>query len=527
MDKLLRLFYYCQSSNLEQVNSVKKGFPKLMNNTNISQKVMANNSTFSRTVLRIIGLLLIISSLIMIPPILIGLLYKDGDIQPFVEGFVALFVTGNIIFITYRSAKSDLKIRSGFIVVGISWLIIGGSCAIPLYFAQSLQLSLADAVFESVSALTTTGATIINHLDELPHSILFYRQLLQWLGGMGIIVLAIAILPMLRIGGMQMFKAETPGPMKDNKLTPRITETAKSLWYLYLGITLLCALAFYMAGMNGFDAIGHAFSTLSTGGMSTHDDSMAYFDNSLIESIAIIFMFIAGINFSSHFVAWRAASLQPYLKDTEIRAYVSIILASIVLIVIILISNDSYPTLFESIRHASFQVVSMMTTTGFTTNDVSQMPNLVPFLLILLGTMGACAGSTSGGIKMIRIVLLTKLSMRELHRLIHPHGQFIVKLDGKTVNYRVLDSVSAFMLQFVFILTIFTMILLFFGEDLTTAGTSVLSSVANIGPALGTTHVNFSSLADGSKWTLALAMIFGRLEIFTLFILFIPAYWEG
>ncbi len=493
---------------------------KLHKNKQISSK-------FSRTVLRIMGLLLIISSLIMLPPIFIGFLYKDGDIKPFVKGFSALFLLGSTLLFIYRSAKSDLNIRSGFIVVGMSWLIIGGSCAIPLYFSESLNLSLTDAVLESVSALTTTGATIINHLDDLPHSILFYRQLLQWLGGMGIIVLAIAILPMLRIGGMQMFKAETPGPMKDNKLTPRITETAKTLWYLYLGITLLCALAYYMAGMNGFDAIGHAFSTLSTGGMSTHDDSMAYFDNSLIEFIAMVFMFIAGINFSSHFVAWRAASLQPYLNDTEIRAYVSVVFAAIVIIVILLISNDSYPSLFESIRHASFQVISMITTTGFTTNDVSQMPNLVPFLLILLGTMGACAGSTSGGIKMIRVVLLNKLSMRELYRLIHPHGQFIIKLDGKTVNYRVLDSVSAFMLQFIFILAIFTLILLFFGEDLTTAGTSVLSSVANIGPALGTTHINYSGLADGSKWTLSLAMIFGRLEIFTLFVLLIPTYWES
>ena len=482
---------------------------------------------FSRTVLRIIGLLLIIASLMMVPPILVGYLYQDGDILPFIYGFVSLFILGSGLLFVYRSAKSDLKIRSGFIVVGISWLIIGGSCAIPLFFSHSLNLSLTDAVFESVSALTTTGATIIGHLDDLPHSILFYRQLLQWLGGMGIIVLAIAILPMLRIGGMQMFKAETPGPMKDNKLTPRITETAKSLWYLYLGMTFVCALAYFMAGMNVFDAIGHAFSTLSTGGMSTHDDSMAYFDNSLIELIAMIFMFVAGINFSSHFVAWRSASLKPYLNDTEIRTYASIVLASIIIIVVVLITNNAYPTLYESIRHASFQVFSMITTTGFTTNTISQMPTFVPFLLILLGTMGACAGSTSGGIKMIRIVLLNKLSMRELYRLIHPHGQFIIKLDGKTVNYRVLDSVSAFMLQFIFILTIFTMVLLFFGEDLTTAGTSVLSSVANIGPALGTTQLNFVDLADGSKWTLSLAMIFGRLEIFTIFVLLIPSYWES
>ncbi len=487
----------------------------------------SSNLGLSRTVLRIIGLLLIISSLIMLPPIAIGLMYQDGDIKPFVGGFATLFILGSILLFVYRKANADLKIRSGFIVVGLSWIIIGCSSAIPLYFSQALNLSVVDAVFEAISALTTTGATIINHLDELPHSILFYRQLLQWLGGMGIIVLAIAILPMLRIGGMQMFKAETPGPMKDQKLTPRITETAKTLWYLYLGITVMCALSYYMAGMNAFDAVAHAFSTLSTGGMSPHDASLAYFNNSVIELIAVIFMFIAGINFASHFVAWRSASMKPYINDTEIKSYAFVAIAAVVLITLVLVWKDSYGSLYESIRHSLFQVVSMMTTTGFTTTTVAEMPNIIPFLLILLGTIGACAGSTSGGIKMIRVVLLTKLSMRELYRLIHPHGKFIVKLDGKTVNYRVLDSVSAFMLQFIFISAIFTLALIFFNEDLTTASTAVLSSIANIGPAMGNASVNFADLADGSKWVLSLAMIFGRLEIFTIFVLLIPAYWES
>ena len=283
-----------------------------------------HQANFTKVVLRIVGLLLIISSLIMVPPIFVGMIYQDGDIKPFLQGFMSVFLAGAILLVVFRNAKSDLKIRSGFIVVGLSWAIIGSTGAIPLYFAQALNLSLVDAVFESISALTTTGATIITHLDELPHSILFYRQLLQWLGGMGIIVLAIAILPMLRIGGMQMFKAETPGPMKDQKLTPRITETAKTLWYLYLGITTVCALAYYMAGMDLFDAICHAFSTLATGGMSTHDASIGYFKNSLIELISIIFMLIAGINFASHFIAWRSASMKVYLKDSEIKLYISL-----------------------------------------------------------------------------------------------------------------------------------------------------------------------------------------------------------
>jgi trk system potassium uptake protein TrkH len=390
-----------------------------------------------------------------------------------------------------------------------------------------MELSLADSVFESVSALTTTGATIITQLDGLPHSILFYRQLMQWLGGMGIIVLAIAILPMLRIGGMQMFKAETPGPMKDQKLTPRITETAKTLWYLYLGLTIVCAIAYYMAGMSLFDAVGHAFSTLATGGMSTHDASIGYFNNSLIELICMIFMIIAGFNFASHFIAWRSASMKVYLNDTEVKLYFVMLIAATIITSIIVILNQTYPTLYESIRHSAFQVVAMVTNTGYATENISSLPWMLPLFLMMLGTVGACAGSTSGGIKLIRLILLYKLSMRELYRLIHPHGKFIIKLDGKTVNYRVLDSVSAFILQFMFLLVVFTLVLMTFGEDVTTSGTATLSALANLGPALGDAGSNYASLHDGSKWVLSLVMIFGRLEIFTIFLLFIPAYWES
>lgn len=488
---------------------------------------LTSSAKMRHVVLRIVGMLLVISSLIMVPPIFIGMIYQDGDIQPFIMGSLVLLALGSLLLLIFRNAKSDLKLRTGFIVVGLSWAIIGVSSSIPFYYAESMNLSLVDSVFEAISALTTTGATIITRLDDLPHSILFYRQLLQWLGGMGIIVLAIAILPMLRIGGMQMFKAETPGPMKDQKLTPRITETAKTLWYLYLGITSVCALAYYMAGMNLFDAVGHAFATLATGGMSTHDASIGYFNNSLIELISIIFMLIAGVNFASHFVAWRSASMKIYLKDVEIKLYFSIIIAAFFITSIILIINNTYPSLYEAIRHAAFQVVAMVTNTGFATENISTLPWMLPLFLVILGTIGACAGSTSGGIKLVRLILLYKLSMRELYRLIHPHGKFIIKLNGKTVNYRVLDSVSAFILQFMFLLAVFTLILMTMGENILTSASTALSALANLGPALGDASSNYASLNDGSKWVLSLVMIFGRLEIFTIFILFIPAYWEN
>ena len=463
----------------------------------------------------------------MLPPIVVGLIYQDGDIVPFFHGFVVLFILGAGLLYAFRKANSELQIRSGFIVVGMSWIIIGLSAAVPLYNSDVLHLSLADAIFESVSALTTTGSTIINHLDDLPHSILFYRQLLQWLGGMGIIVLAIAILPMLRIGGMQMFKAETPGPMKDQKLTPRITETAKMLWFLYLAMTVICALAYYMAGMNLFDAISHAFATLATGGMSTHDASIGYFNNSLIEVICMVFMVLAGFNFASHFIAWRSASMKIYLHDTEIKVYIGIIIAAFFVTSIVLVINETYSSMFEALRHSAFQVVAMVSNTGFSTANISSLPWMLPLFLILLGSVGACAGSTSGGIKLVRVILLYKLSMREFYRLVHPHGKFIVKMNGKTVNYRVLDSVSAFILQFMTLLIFFILVSMSFGEDITTATSTVLSALANLGPALGEAHSNYSSLQDSSKWVLSLVMIFGRLEIFTLFILFIPVYWES
>ncbi|MCF6287755.1 MAG: TrkH family potassium uptake protein [Proteobacteria bacterium] len=498
----------------------------------MSNKIYNNNSpiknsTFGTVVMRIVGLLLIISSLIMLPPIMIGMIYQDGDIKPFFHGFLVLFVLGACLLYIFRKATSDLKIRSAFIVVGMSWVIIGLSCAIPLYNSEVLNLSLADAIFESVSALTTTGSTILNNLDSLPHSILFYRQLLQWLGGMGIIVLAIAILPVLRIGGIQMFKAETPGPMKDNKLTPRITETAKTLWLLYLTMTVACATAYYMAGMSLFDAVSHAFSTISTGGMSTHDASIGYFNNSLIEIICIVFMILAGFNFAAHFIAWRSASMKVYLHDTEIKVYLGIIIAAFFITSIVLVVNDTYPTMYEAIRHSAFQVVAMVSNTGFSTANISTLPWMLPLFLILLGSVGACAGSTSGGIKLVRVILLYKLSMREFYRLIHPHGKFIIKMNDKNVHYRVLDSVSAFILQFMTLLIFFILVSMSFGEDITTATSTVLSALANLGPALGEAHSNYSSLQDSSKWVLSLVMIFGRLEIFTLFILFIPAYWES
>ena len=479
-----------------------------------------------RLIAKIIGLLLLVASSMMLPPALVGYIYQDGDVWPFIEGFATLALIGAVPFFMYRNIHAELKIRSGFLVVGASWLIVGLAGALPLYFSDNMNLSVTDAIFESISGLTTTGATILTNIDELPHSIKYYRQQLQWFGGMGIIVLAVAVLPMLRIGGMQIFRAETPGPMKDQKLTPRITETAKALWYIYLGITIMCTLSYYMAGMNMFDAICHAFSTISIGGFSTYNDSIGHFNNSLIEMIAVIFMIIAGINFASHFLAWKSASIRTYLLDTEVKVFVGFLAFASIITSFQLYISDTSGSLYESIRQGTFQAVSVGTTAGFTTESFYLWPGALPLLLILFSTIGGCAGSTGGGFKVIRMILLFKMSLRELHRLIHPHGKYLVKINDKTVNYRVLDSVSAFFVQFLFLLCVFGIILAGLGEDLTTAFSASLACLTNLGPALGDAGANYASLSDGSKSVLTIAMIFGRLELFTLFILLIPAYWE-
>lgn len=479
-----------------------------------------------RLIAKIIGLLLLVSSGMMLPPAVVGMIYQDGDILPFLEGFLFLAAFGGSLFFTFRNTHAELKIRSGFLVVGSSWIIVGLAGAVPLYASDHLDLILIDAIFESISGLTTTGATILTNIDDLPHSIKFYRQQMQWFGGMGIIVLAVAVLPMLRIGGMQIFKAETPGPMKDQKLTPRITETAKALWYIYLGITVLCAFSYFVAGMDLFDAICHAFTTISIGGFSTHDASMGYFNNALIEVVAVIFMMIAGINFASHFMAWKASSIRTYLLDTEVRVFLAFLVLASLLTSFQLYVTGTADTLFESIRQGTFQAVSVGTTAGFTTEPFYLWAGALPIMLILFSTIGGCAGSTGGGFKVIRMILLFKMSMRELYRLIHPHGKYLVKINDKTINYRVLDSVSAFFVQFLFLLCVFSVLLAAFGADLTTAFSSSLACLTNLGPALGEAGPHYANLAEGSKWVLSLAMIFGRLELFTLFILLIPAYWE-
>jgi trk system potassium uptake protein TrkH len=461
-----------------------------------------------------------------LPPAAVGLWYGDGAIYPFVAAFLATLCVGVMMWFPVRKVKMEVRLRGGFIVVAVFWLVLGMSGSIPFMLAENPHMSLTDSVFESISALTTTGATVITSIDELPHAILFYRQQLQWMGGMGIIVLAVAILPMLGIGGMQLYRAETPGPMKDSKLTPRITETAKALWYIYLGLTVACALAYWLAGMSGFDAIAHSFSTIAIGGFSTHDASMGYFNSTAIEIVAIVFMLLAGINFALHFLAWRGFTFKPYLYDPEVRTYFLVLTVSSIIVSAYLYQTKTFDTVTSAIHHGIFQAVSIGTTSGFTTTDHYNWPGFLPVMLLFTSFIGGCAGSTGGGLKVIRFLLLVKQGAREISRLIHPNAQIPVKVGSKPLSEQVVNAVWGFFALYVASFTVMLLLIMMTGLDQVTAFSAVAASMNNLGPGLGGVGAHYGEINAPAKWILCFAMLLGRLEIFTVLVLLSPAFWR-
>jgi trk system potassium uptake protein TrkH len=474
---------------------------------------------------RIIGAVIALSGAIMLPPIALSLAFDDGIAAAFVESALLSLVVGLLLWLPVRRARGELRLRDGFIVTTAIWVLVSASCALPFMLGPT-RLGFSDAYFEAASGLTTTGATVITNLDQLPQSLLFYRQSLCFLGGMGIVILAIAILPMLRIGGSQLFRAETTGPVKDAKLTPRIAETARALWLVYVGLNAACALSFWLGGMTLLDAIGHAFSAVATGGFSTHDASMGYFDSALLEAICTVFMFLGGINFALHFVAWRRATGAPYFRDSELKGYFAIVLAISVLIAFDVYANGVFPSFAESLRHATFQTVSNMTTTGFTTVGFSGWPSFAPMLLVLIGFVGGCSGSTSGGMKVVRVMILFRQGAREVLQLIHPRGRFLVKIGGLSVPGSVLAAVTAFCTLYVFSYVVMALALAATGVDLVTAWSAVAACINNMGPGLGVVSMHFRDLSDPAVWICSFAMILGRLEVFTVLVLFTPAFWK-
>jgi len=465
-------------------------------------------------------------SLTMLPPVIISLIFEEQSWLPFVEGFGLTLVAGLLFWLPVHRSRKDLRLRDGFVVVAAFWTVLGTFGAAPLYFADSPSMTLTDAIFESMSGLTTTGATVLTGLDQLPRAILYYRQQLQWLGGMGIIVLAVAVLPMLGVGGMQLYRAETPGPVKDTKLTPRITETAKALWYVYLAFTITCAASYMAAGMGWFDALCHAFSTVAIGGFSTHDMSIGYFNSATIDLVAIVFMVAAGINFSLHFFAWRYVSIRHYSLDPEFRAYIVVLLALSVLVVGGLYYHQSYESVADAFVNGLFQAVSIATTTGFTTADYASWPAALPVMLIFASFIGGCAGSTAGGIKVIRWLLIYKQGVREIVRLVHPSAEIPVKLGNKAVQYRVVDAVWGFFSVYVVVFSIMLVAMMATGLDQVTAFSAVAATLNNLGPGLGDVSAGFMSLTDSAKWIAVAGMLLGRLEIFTLLVLISPTFWR-
>lgn len=475
---------------------------------------------------RVLGVLLMIFSLSMLPPALVGLYFGDGAVLPFLEGFLWLFVLGFLAFWPVRRLKRELKLRDGFVVVVMFWTVLGATGALPFYLADRPDMSLTDAVFEAISGLTTTGATVLTGIDDLPHSILFYRQELQWLGGMGIVVLAVAILPMLGVGGMQLYKAEYPGPMKEAKLTARIADTAKTLWYIYVGITVAAAIAYRIGGMGWFDAIGHSFATVAIGGFSTHDAGFAYYDSPWLDGMATFFMLVAGANFALHFVAWNRRSLAGYWNDSEFRFYVGVLLSMVILYSVMLWGGGIYDGFFTALRYAAFNVVSYATTTGFATADITLWPAFLPVLIVLLAFMGGSTGSTGGGMKVMRVMLLIKQGVRELKQLVHPQAELPVKIGSQVVPDRVIQAVWGFFSAYIGIFIVLTLVMMGIGLDEVTAFGAVAATLNNLGPGLGAVSGNFASVPDAAKWVGCVAMILGRLEVFTLLVLFTPVFWR-
>ena len=455
----------------------------------------------------------------MLIPAIYAFITKDGFFISFLLSFCIIIAPSILIWATTKKYKEDLQAKDGFFVITFFWLILASVGSIPFLL---FGMAPIDSFFESMSGITTTGATVITGLDELPRSLLLYRQLLQWLGGMGLIVLAIAIMPLLGIGGGQIFKTDVPGAMNDQKLTPRIKETAQSLWLIYVILTILCAIFYFLNGMGSFDAISHALSTVSIGGFSTHDESIGYFNSFGIELVCIVFMLLSALSFALHYNAYTNFSIKKYFNDPESSFFIGMLFF---IFIIILISSMFYD--FGSVTSILFQTVSIVTTTGFTNDDYSSWPLFASFLLLIGAFVGACSGSVGGGIKSWRFMIMINHSIINLKKMIHPHGVFTLKLGpNKVVENDVAASVWGFFSIYVISFMVLLVLMLFTGMDFLTAFSAIGACLNNLGPGLGMVADSYSSVSDFGKVILSFAMILGRLEIFTLLVILIPSFWS-
>jgi trk system potassium uptake protein TrkH len=476
------------------------------------------------SIFKITGALSMIYSLTLILPALISMLFHDGELWDFVIS-LAIFLGGGFFLYSLGSKhKLALHRRDGFIIVVLFWIMLSAMGTVPFLFA--LNISFVDAFFESASGLTTTGATVLSNLDSMPESILFYRQQLQWLGGMGLIVLAVAVLPVLGIGGMSIYRAESPGPMKEERMTPRLAKTARYLWSLYISITLLCALAYWWVGMTPFDAVAHSMSTVSTGGFSTHDASLAFYDSKAVEVVAMIFMLAGAINFSVHYLVWRRYNPLSYLRDIEVRSFLIIVMMLILFTAVSLHLSGFYESIPHALRESAFEVISVITSTGFGLDDFSVWPLFLPALLILSSFIGGCGGSTAGGMKVMRLLVLLKFGHREMKMLMHPHGLFQIKLGRQKLDSRVLRGISGFFAIYILTFVFLMLMLMATGVDQISAFSGIATCINNLGPGLGEVAYSFSTINDAGKLISVAAMLLGRLEIMSVMVLLHPAFWK-
>lgn len=479
-------------------------------------------------ILHVLGLVLLIFSFTMLVPLVTAFAGHDAALHAFDGSFLATFLVGAGLWLLGRPWQRELKVRDGFLLVVLVWTGLPAFATLP-FLVYAPHMGFTDAYFETMSALTTTGATVMSGLDALPRSLNLWRHLLNWLGGMGIIVLAVAILPLLGIGGRQLLKAEMPGPVKDSKLTPRIADTAKLLWMMYAGLTAACVVALKLAGMDWFDAVCHAFAALSLGGFSTHDASIGYFDSPLIEAVLIAFMLIAALNFVTHFLAFRHRTFKPYRTDPEVRGVLGLIVLSCVGVSAYVYQAGVYPDYLTALRYVSFNLVSLATDCGFASTDFNSWPMFATTWMLVLSCLAASSGSTGGGLKMIRAMILARQGWRELERQLHPAARLPVKIGGHAVPNEVVFAIQAFVMMYAAAVVFLTLLLLATGLDFVSALSAVIACINNAGPGLNEVGpgTNYASLDDFQTWLLALTMLLGRLELFTVFVLFTRTFWRA
>ncbi|MCU0599950.1 MAG: TrkH family potassium uptake protein [Desulfobacterales bacterium] len=478
-----------------------------------------------RYVFYLVGILLFFLGLVMVIPMMFSWYFREQSLRAFIHSFVVTSGVGIILGLVFRGKKVEIiSQREGMAIVAIGWTVAGLFAALPFYLGGVFE-TFIDAFFESVSGFTTTGASVMTDVEAVPKGMLLWRSLIQWLGGMGIIVLFVAVIPFLGVGGMQLYKAEVPSPVPD-KLKPRIQDTAKMLWKVYAVISIVQVLMLMAGGMGFYDALNHTFTTMPTGGFSTRNLSVAYYDSVYIDVVIIFFMFIAGINYSLHFQMLQGKTLA-FWKDSECRFYLIMVLV-LTAVISFNLYGQVYDTIGDSIRYGAFQVVSIVTTTGYATADYNQWPAMSQLILLVGMFIGACAGSTGGGMKCVRIMCCFKYCYKELFGLLHPRAVVNVKIGGKTVSDDVIRSILGFLALYTGLFVVCSVMLAGMGVDIITSISAVASAIGNVGPGLGMVGPmgNYSTIPEMGKWLLVWCMLLGRLEIYTVIIFLVPEFWR-